>query len=88
MEENKTPETIPPVFDPLNIMGIFWSVFGVIVLIATPFIQNTTLTPMLSSIIVNILAGGTLLTIGLVCLWKAKLKRDKLRKKKIFNVKL
>ncbi|MBD3289047.1 hypothetical protein GF337_09605 [candidate division KSB1 bacterium] len=82
MDENKTTETVPPVFDPLNIMGIFWSIFGVIVLIATPFIQDTTLTPMISSIIVNILAGSLLVIIGVGCLWKAKSKRDKIRKKK------
>ena len=80
MEKSATTEQKQQVFDPLNIMGIFWSIFGVIVLIATAFIQESKLTPILPGIVVNILAGSTLLAAGIICLWKAKSRRDKVRK--------
>ena len=82
MNNNVSTEQEKQVFDPLYIMGIFWSVFGIIVLIATIFIEETSRVPLLPSLVTNILAGGSLLAAGVVCLVKARAKNRKNRKEK------
>lgn len=51
-------------FQPLEIMGIFWSVFGVVVLLATFFVQGTPRVPAMRGIVTNLLAGSLLLAVG------------------------
>ena len=75
MDETATSEEKKVVFEPLNVMGIFWLVFGVIVLFASFFIKESKLVPLLPSMVTNILAGSTLSCAGILCLLKAKKKR-------------
>ena len=78
MEKAPASEQSGMVFDPLKIMGIFWLIFGIIVLFATFFIKATPRVPLIPSVITNILAGSVLVIAGVVCLWKAKHnKKDK-----------
>ena len=51
-------------FEPLTLMGIFWSVFGVIILFATFFISETPLVPHSRAIFTNLIAGLVLLGVG------------------------
>lgn len=78
MEKTPTPEQSKMVFDPLKIMGIFWLIFGVIVLFATFFIKATPRVPLVPSVITNIIAGSLLVVAGVVSMVKAKFnKKDK-----------
>lgn len=51
-------------FEPLTLMGIFWTVFGVLILVATFFISETPLVPHTRGIITNVIAGLILLLVG------------------------
>ncbi len=65
------------VFQPLEIIGIFWVVFGVIVLFATFFVKATPQVPRLHGIVTNIIAGLLLLGIGLACVIKGRANKRK-----------
>jgi hypothetical protein len=72
MEKVPASEQSEMVFDPLKVMGVFWLIFGVIVLFATFFIKATPRVPLVPSVITNIIAGSLLTIAGVVCLLKAK----------------
>ncbi|UCC39054.1 MAG: hypothetical protein JSV96_14775 [Candidatus Aminicenantes bacterium] len=67
-------------FEPLEIMGIFWLVFGVVVLISTFFVKGTSLVPLIRGVVTNIIAGLLLLAAGLFSILKgrANKRREKL----------
>ncbi len=65
------------VFQPLEIIGIFWVVFGVIVLFATFFVKATPQVPRLHGIVTNIIAGLLLLAVGLACVIKGRANKRK-----------
>lgn len=75
MEKVPTSEQEEMVFDPLKIMGIFWLIFGIIVLFATFFIKATERVPIVPSVVTNVVAGSVLSLAGIVCLWKARLNK-------------
>ena len=62
-------------FDPLAIMGVFWLVFGIIVLISTFFVRSTPEVPLIRGIITNIIAGALLLGAGLFSILKSRKNR-------------
>jgi hypothetical protein len=53
-------------FEPMTIMGTFWMVFGVIVLLATFFVESTPRVPALRGIVTNLVAGGLLFIAGVI----------------------
>lgn len=59
-------------FEPLQIMGIFWFLFGLIVLFASFFVKDTADVPLLRGIITNITAGILLLGAGIFSILKGK----------------
>ena len=63
MEQKKT-------FEPFTILGAFWSVFGVIVLVATIFVRETAQVPLLRGVVTNLIAGSLLLGVGIASLLK------------------
>ena len=65
MEQKKT-------FEPFTILGVFWSVFGLIVLVATFFVTETPQVPALRGIVTNLIAGSLLLGVGIACLLKGR----------------
>jgi predicted metal-binding membrane protein len=67
-------------FEPLEIMGIFWIVFGIIVLIATFFVRANPLVPLLRGVVTNIIAGVLLFGAGIACFLKGR--ANKLKKLK------
>ena len=77
MEKVPATEHNEMVFDPLKIVGVFWLIFGIIVLFATFFIEATPRVPLIPSVVTNILAGGLLFIAGGVCLWKANRNKQK-----------
>ena len=65
------------VFQPLEIIGIFWVVFGIIVLFATFFVKATPQVPRIHGIITNIIAGLLLFGVGLACVIKGRANKRK-----------
>lgn len=66
-------------FEPLQIMGLFWIVFGVIVLVATFFVKETPQVPLVRGTTTNIIAGLLLLGAGGLSLFKGRARKRKKR---------
>jgi hypothetical protein len=62
-------------FQPLNIIGVFWLFFGVLVLFSTFFIKETSYIPLDIAILTNVLVGLTLFTLGFISLYRARKKK-------------
>ncbi len=62
-------------FEPLQMMGIFWLVFGIIVLASSFFIEATPQVPLVRGVVTNIIAGLLLLGAGVFCIVKARIKK-------------
>ena len=61
-------------FQPLEMMGYFWSIFGLIVLGATFFVQETSMVPHLRGVVTNIAAGSVLLIAGVFSIIRGRRK--------------
>ena len=59
-------------FEPLEIMGVFWLIFGIVVLIATFFVKATPRVPLIRGVVTNIIAGLLLFGAGLLSILKAR----------------
>lgn len=59
-------------FEPLEIMGLFWLVFGFIVLISTFFVKATPKVPLIRGVVTNIIAGLLLLGAGVLSILKGR----------------
>ena len=64
-------------FEPFMIIGVFWSLFGLVVLVATFFVTETPQVPALRGIVTNLIAGSLLLGVGIACLLKGRANRRK-----------
>jgi uncharacterized membrane protein HdeD (DUF308 family) len=71
-QQNIEPEKS---FEPLQIMGIFWLVFGIIVLASTFFIEATPKVPLVRGVVTNVIAGLLLFGAGIFCIVKARSKK-------------
>ena len=69
-------ETKMKEFEPLNIIGLFWLFFGVLVLFSTFFIEETSYIPLDIAILTNILVGLTLFSLGFFSLYRARKKKS------------
>jgi len=74
MSEN-TQEKIT--FEPLEIMGVFWIAFGVIILFSTFFIEHTETVPLVRGVITNLISGSILFIAGLFSFWKGRFRNRK-----------
>jgi hypothetical protein len=70
MEDKKT-------FEPFTILGVFWSLFGAVVLVATFFVRETPQVPELHGVVTNLIAGSLLLAVGIAALLKGRAERSK-----------
>lgn len=70
MDQKKT-------FEPFMILGVFWSLFGLVVLAATFFVRERPQVPAIRGIVTNILAGSLLLAIGIASMLKGRAERGK-----------
>jgi hypothetical protein len=59
-------------FEPLEIVGVFWSLFGVVVLLATFFVRGTPQVPAIRGILTNLIAGSLLLGVGLLSVLRGR----------------
>ena len=64
-------------FEPFMILGLFWSAFGLVVLVATFFVTETPQVPLLRGVVTNLIAGSLLLGVGIACLLKGRANRRK-----------
>ena len=62
-------------FEPLQMMGIFWLVFGIIVLVASFFVEATSQVPLVRGVVTNVIAALLLLGAGVLCIVKARIKK-------------
>ena len=62
-------------FEPLEIMGVFWLAFGIVVLAATFFVKATPEVPLVRGVVTNIIAGLLLLGAGILSIAKGKAKK-------------
>ena len=69
-------------FEPLEIMGVFWVFFGIVVLLATIFVKGTETVPLIRGVVTNIIAGLLLLSAGVFSFLKGR--ANKRRKRKEF----
>jgi uncharacterized membrane protein len=66
-------------FEPLEIMGLFWLFFGIVVLLATLFVRGTENVPLVRAIVTNILAAILLLGAGIFSLLKGRANKRRKR---------
>ena len=64
-------------FEPLEIMGIFWLIFGIIVLVGTFFVNATEQVPLMRGMVTNIIAGTLLLGAGIFSILKGRMNKRK-----------
>ncbi len=67
-------------FEPLEIMGVFWLFFGIVVLLATFFVKGTENVPIMRGIVTNIIAAALLLAAGVFSILKGKANKRRKRK--------
>ena len=67
-------------FEPLEIMGVFWLFFGVVVLLATFFVKGTENVPLMRGIVTNIIAAALLLAAGIFSILKGRANKRRGRK--------
>ncbi len=65
-------DDIKKTFEPLIILGVFWSLFGVVVLVATAFVEATPQVPLMRGVVTNLIAGSLLLGVGAVSVLKGR----------------
>ena len=75
MDHDKHEQDDKKDFEPLEIMGLFWSAFGIVILIATFFVKATPRVPIMRGVITNIIAGVLLVGVGLFSIGKARANR-------------
>ena len=79
MGVNKQTEEPKKEFEPLEIMGIFWLVFGFVILVSTFFVKGTPQVPLVRGVVTKVIAGALLLGAGVLSIMKGK--ANKRRKK-------
>lgn len=72
MATEQNNDDIKKTFEPLIILGVFWSIFGIVVLVATVFVEATPQVPLMRGVVTNLLAGTLLLGVGLFSLLKGR----------------
>ena len=72
MTSNDNQSNEKQTFEPLEIMGFFWLFFGIVVLLATIFVEGTENVPLMRGIVTNILAAALLLAAGLFSILKGR----------------
>ena len=65
-------DDVKKTFEPLLIVGIFWSIFGVVVLVATAFVRGTPQVPLMRGVVTNLIAGSLLLGVGVISVLKGR----------------
>lgn len=71
MNENQTDSSRRE-FEPLSMMGLFWFVMGLLVFVATFFVEASDYVSRSRGIATNIVAGSILTLIGLFCLYRGR----------------
>jgi predicted metal-binding membrane protein len=80
MSSNNQQSGSKQTFEPLEIMGVFWLFFGIVVLLATFFVKGTENVPLMRGIVTNIIAAVLLLAAGIFSILKGR--ANKRRRKK------
>jgi hypothetical protein len=79
MSSNDQQSGPKQIFEPLEIMGIFWLFFGGVVLLATFFVKGTENVPLMRGIVTNIIAAVLLLGAGVFSILKGRANKRRRR---------
>jgi len=79
MSSNNQQSESKQTFEPLEIMGVFWLFFGLVVLLATFFVKGTENVPLMRGIVTNIIAAALLLAAGIFSILKGKANKRRRR---------
>lgn len=77
MKKDESKKDVSIDFQPLELMGYFWLVFGAIVLISTVFVGESSLVPKIRGVLTNILAGLVLFLTGLFAVLRGRSNKKK-----------
>lgn len=80
MSSNDNHKETRQVFEPLEIMGVFWLFFGIVVLLGTFFVKGTANVPIVRGVITNIIASSLLLAAGIFSILKGRSNRRRRRR--------
>ncbi len=72
LTEKKTSAAPKPAFNPFLLIGTFWTVFGVLVLISIFFVSGTSYVPHTRAVGANLVAALVLIGIGVTMLRKGR----------------
>ena len=72
MESGPGNDDVKKTFEPILIVGVFWSIFGVVILVATAFVRGTPQVPLMRGVVTNLIAGSLLLGVGVFSVLKGK----------------
>jgi len=77
MTSPETSDQAKKNFEPLEIMGIFWTVLGLLILVVTTFVKGNTYVPMERGILTNLIAAAILIGIGIFSILRGRRNRHK-----------
>jgi len=80
MSSNDSQSEQKQTFEPLEIMGMFWLFFGIVILLATFFVKGTDKVPLMRGIVTNIIAAALLLSAGIFSILKGRANKRRIRK--------
>ncbi len=80
MSSNDSQSEQKQTFEPLEIMGMFWLFFGIVILLATFFVKGTDKVPLMRGIVTNIIAAALLLSAGIFSILKGRANKRRRRK--------
>jgi len=80
MQTNNQQSEQKQIFEPLEIMGVFWLFFGIVVLLATFFVKGTENVPLIRGIVTNLIAAGLLRGAGIFSFLKGRANKRRRRK--------
>jgi hypothetical protein len=80
MSSNDNHKETRQVFEPLEIMGVFWLFFGIVVLLGTFFVKGTENVPIVRGVVTNIIASSLLLAAGVFSILKGRSNRRRRRR--------
>lgn len=72
MVSNKQTTEPKKKFEPLEVLGVFWLVFGFVVLVSTFFVKATPKVPLIRGVVTNIIAGLLLAVAGLLSILRGR----------------
>lgn len=75
MVSDQEPKEDGRSFEPLEIVGIFWLLFGLLIVAATFFVEATPRVPLVRGVVTNLVAGALMVGIGWLSIVRGRARR-------------